>query len=174
MISIALSSRPKLLIADEPTTALDVTIQAQILDLLRKLQQEFGMSILLITPRSRRRSGDVRQGGGHVRRADRRGSEQSNRSSTTRVIPIPSACWMRSRMPVATARPSAADSWLPARSGSPAARCRFAPRCRYRQEICVEQEPPPIGADRLTAPGLPLRGPGKVRKGGGSGGTQPA
>ena len=49
MISMALSSRPKLLIADEPTTALDVTIQAQILDLLRNLQQEFGMSILLIT-----------------------------------------------------------------------------------------------------------------------------
>ena len=49
MIAIALSSRPELLIADEPTTALDVTIQAQILDLLRNLQREFGMSILLIT-----------------------------------------------------------------------------------------------------------------------------
>ena len=49
MIAIALACRPKLLIADEPTTALDVTIQAQILDLLRKLQKEFGMSIILIT-----------------------------------------------------------------------------------------------------------------------------
>jgi oligopeptide/dipeptide ABC transporter ATP-binding protein len=49
MIAMALSCRPKLLIADEPTTALDVTIQAQILDLLRKLQRERGMSILLIT-----------------------------------------------------------------------------------------------------------------------------
>ncbi len=49
MIAMALSCQPRLLIADEPTTALDVTIQAQILELLRKLQRETGMSILLIT-----------------------------------------------------------------------------------------------------------------------------
>lgn len=49
MIAMALSCNPQLLIADEPTTALDVTIQAQILDLLRGLQAEFGMSILMIT-----------------------------------------------------------------------------------------------------------------------------
>ncbi len=49
MIAMALSCYPKLLIADEPTTALDVTIQAQILDLMNRLQKEFGMSILLIT-----------------------------------------------------------------------------------------------------------------------------
>jgi len=49
MIAMALSCRPRLLIADEPTTALDVTIQAQILELLRTLQRETGMAILLIT-----------------------------------------------------------------------------------------------------------------------------
>jgi peptide/nickel transport system ATP-binding protein len=49
MIAMALSTQPKLLIADEPTTALDVTIQAQILELLRELQRDFGSSILLIT-----------------------------------------------------------------------------------------------------------------------------
>jgi oligopeptide/dipeptide ABC transporter ATP-binding protein len=49
MIAMALSCQPKLLIADEPTTALDVTIQAQILELLRKLQEERGMSIMFIT-----------------------------------------------------------------------------------------------------------------------------
>lgn len=49
MIAIAMSCDPTLLIADEPTTALDVTIQAQILDLIRKLQEEQGMSVLLIT-----------------------------------------------------------------------------------------------------------------------------
>jgi oligopeptide/dipeptide ABC transporter ATP-binding protein len=49
MIAMAMSCNPQLLIADEPTTALDVTIQAQILDLMKKIQQEEGMSILLIT-----------------------------------------------------------------------------------------------------------------------------
>ncbi|PHK96557.1 dipeptide ABC transporter ATP-binding protein DppD [Pseudoroseomonas rhizosphaerae] len=49
MIAMALACEPRLLIADEPTTALDVTVQAQILDLLRELQSETGMSIILIT-----------------------------------------------------------------------------------------------------------------------------
>jgi oligopeptide/dipeptide ABC transporter ATP-binding protein len=49
MIAMALSCSPKLLIADEPTTALDVTIQAQILELIRRLQRELGMTVLLIT-----------------------------------------------------------------------------------------------------------------------------
>lgn len=49
MIAMALICRPKLLIADEPSTALDVTIQAQILDLLRELQKDFGMAVLIIT-----------------------------------------------------------------------------------------------------------------------------
>jgi len=49
MIAMALSCNPDLLIADEPTTALDVTIQAQIMELLRKLQEDLGMAIILIT-----------------------------------------------------------------------------------------------------------------------------
>jgi oligopeptide/dipeptide ABC transporter ATP-binding protein len=49
MIAIAIACRPRLLIADEPTTALDVTIQAQILDLLRELQSNLGMSVILIS-----------------------------------------------------------------------------------------------------------------------------
>jgi ABC-type dipeptide/oligopeptide/nickel transport system ATPase component len=49
MIAMALSCKPDLLVADEPTTALDVTIQAQIMDQLRELKARFGMSIILIT-----------------------------------------------------------------------------------------------------------------------------
>jgi dipeptide transport system ATP-binding protein len=49
MIAIAIASKPRLLIADEPTTALDVTIQKQILDLLMNLQTEYGMALILIT-----------------------------------------------------------------------------------------------------------------------------
>ena len=49
MIAMALASRPKLLVADEPTTALDVTIQAQIMELLRDLRRQTGMALLLIT-----------------------------------------------------------------------------------------------------------------------------
>ena len=49
MIAMALANNPDLLIADEPTTALDVTVQAQILNLLRDLQQKHGMAVVLIT-----------------------------------------------------------------------------------------------------------------------------
>ena len=60
MIAMALSNNPELLIADEPTTALDVTIQAQVLDLMKKLQKEDGSSILLITHDLGVVAGDVR------------------------------------------------------------------------------------------------------------------
>ena len=73
MIAIALSAEPEILVADEPTTALDVTVQAQILEVLDQLRDSRGMAVLLITPRPghRGRAGGPR--GGDVRGADRRG-----------------------------------------------------------------------------------------------------
>ena len=68
MIAMALACEPALLICDEPTTALDVTIQAQILDLMKELQAQTGMAIIS-SPTIRGGGGAVRRGGGDVCRA---------------------------------------------------------------------------------------------------------
>ena len=73
MIAMTLASEPDFLIADEPTTALDVTIQAQILALLKDLQREQGMGLLAHHPRPGRRLRHGRPGGADVRRPDHRG-----------------------------------------------------------------------------------------------------
>ncbi len=66
MIAMALSCRPAVLIADEPTTALDVTIQAQILQLIKVLQQEMSMGVIFYHPRHGRRGGYCRSRAGDV------------------------------------------------------------------------------------------------------------
>lgn len=143
MISMALSSRPKLLIADEPTTALDVTIQAQILDLLRGLQQEFGMSILLITH-------DL---GVVAEMCDRVAVMYAGRiveqAAIETLFDHPGHPYTSGLM---EAIPNAGRDGAPFRPipGSPPdlsrlpVGCRFAPRCRYRQEICRATPPPMI------------------------------
>ena len=91
MIAIALAAEPLLLIADEPTTALDVTVQAQVLDLLADIQRELGMAVLLIT----HDLAVVKNVAHHV--ALMRGGEivesaSAENSSARRAIPMRASC----------------------------------------------------------------------------------
>ncbi len=97
MIAMALACEPRLLIADEPTTALDVTIQAQILDLMRELKQPHGCRDHAhhARPRRRRRNGAARRG--HVRGAQGRGGAGRRTSSRGRATRTRAACSIRCR-----------------------------------------------------------------------------
>ena len=97
MIAMALAARARLLIADEPTTALDVTIQAQILALLRNLQREIGALDPVHHPRSRRDRRDRRPRAGALRRPGGGAAPARARSSTMRAIRIPARSCPRSR-----------------------------------------------------------------------------
>ena len=141
MIAMALSCNPDLLIADEPTTALDVTIQAQILDLLQQLQQEFGMAVLMIThdlgviaevadrvavmyAGKIVESGDVKEIFLDPRHPYTQGLLSSLPGPDRPTGPLPV---IPGTVPDATRFPPG---------------CRFAPRCARAGDICREQEPP--------------------------------
>ena len=131
MIAMALACRPRLLIADEPTTALDVTIQAQILDLMLDLRDEFGMAIIIITHNM----------GVVAEIADRVLVMYAGRIVETapvaRLFDQPLHPYTRGLLacvPVAGRR--TAIAWWRSRARCPTRRagppgCRFAPRCRY-------------------------------------------
>ncbi|WP_052299189.1 ABC transporter ATP-binding protein [Thermaerobacter marianensis] len=152
MIAMALACHPKLLIADEPTTALDVTIQAQILDLMRRLKEELGMAILLITH-------DL---GVVAEMAERvvvmyagRVVEEGDVYSVFRnpVHPytegllrsIPRLDEDRERLP-------AIEGTVPSPGQMPRG-CPFHPRCPYATDTCREVEPrlEPLGEGRAAA-----------------------
>ncbi|MEI6161866.1 MAG: ABC transporter ATP-binding protein [Roseococcus sp.] len=144
MIAMALSCNPKLLIADEPTTALDVTIQAQILELMNEMKQRLGMSILLITHAmgvvaETAQRVIVMYAGKVVEDATVENLFANPRHPYTqgliRSIPrIDLAATTHTRL---EAIPGSVPSLL-----NPPIGCRFAARCRYATEACTAAEPP--------------------------------
>jgi oligopeptide/dipeptide ABC transporter ATP-binding protein len=152
MIAVALASDPKLLIADEPTTALDVTIQAQILDLLRNLQRESGMALMLIT----HDLGVVAEMAHRVmvlyagRVAEMAPAETlfdspSHPYTQALMASIPS-------LDVQSRRLATIPGSVPGVGQLPKG-CRFAPRCAYVSDVCRKAPPAvmPLLADHGTA-----------------------
>ena len=146
MIAMALSCNPKLLIADEPTTALDVTIQAQILDLMMDIKREFGTSIMLITH-------DL---GVIAETVDKvvvmyagKIVESSDVISIFKKPTHPYTEGLIGSIPKVNEdceRLSTIEGAVPNPFDMPAG-CRFHPRCGYAKNICREQEPHLIDLD---------------------------
>jgi oligopeptide/dipeptide ABC transporter ATP-binding protein len=147
MVAMALSTRPKLLIADEPTTALDVTIQAQILDLLRDLQRRSDMAILLIT----HNLGIVNELADHVAvMYAGRIVETAPRVSLLSHARHPYTRGLLRAMPAFAAKgePLAEIAGVVPSPGSWPAGCRFAGRCGEVFDPCSLRIPHAIGVGK--------------------------
>jgi dipeptide transport system ATP-binding protein len=140
MIAMAIACNPKLLIADEPTTALDVTIQAQILDLLRSLQKERGMALVLIT----HNMGVVAEMAQRV--AVMYAGQIMEERSATDLFASPQHPYTEALM---AALPERSDDMsrlatipgmVPGLYDRPNG-CLFGPRCSYANEKCGAQRP---------------------------------
>jgi len=148
MIAMALVCHPKVLIADEPTTALDVTIQAQILELLERLQAELGMAVMLITH-------DLGVVAGSADRVVVMYAGQVVEQAPTPELfarPLhPYTVGLLASVPRldapsrARARLHGIPGQVPAASDWPGG-CRFHPRCPYAWDRCREEEPPLLDA----------------------------
>ncbi|MBL8397635.1 MAG: ABC transporter ATP-binding protein [Candidatus Accumulibacter sp.] len=141
MIAIALAGTPRLLIADEPTTALDVTIQAQILELLRELQRQQRMGLLLITHdlgvvAQMAHRVAVMYAGEIVEEASRDMLFTAARHPYTRQLFAALPDLSRRRGPLATI-----PGQVPPLTALPVG-CRFAERCAHAWELCRRQTPP--------------------------------
>jgi len=166
MIAMALALEPALIIADEPTTALDATVQAQVLELLVKLQGELGMSLVLITHdlgvvADLADEVMVMYSGQPVEKADRRAAYYQAHHPYTRGLleSIPVAGDTGRLRPI----PGQPPSMLITRPG-----CSFQPRCRFALERCATDPPPlrVIGGDpgHLSACWLPDEVAGDVER----------
>jgi len=151
MIAMALACKPKLVIADEPTTALDVTIQAQILDLLQDMKERFGMAVMLITHAmgvvaETAQRVVVMYAGKIVEEATVERLFEDPRHPYTQglIRSIPRIDLDRERK----TRLEAIGGSVPILI-NPGPGCRFAPRCRHVMSLCTEREPRP----REIAPG---------------------
>ncbi|MSU70464.1 MAG: ABC transporter ATP-binding protein [Opitutaceae bacterium] len=141
MIAMALITKPELLIADEPTTALDVTVQAQILELIKKMQRELGMAVIFITHDLGVVSGlcdrvQVMYAGRIVESADTRALFYQPRHPYTRALQrsIPS---MQPKGTTLYTIPG-----LPPDLSKLIAGCAFAPRCEFAVDRCGTSDPP--------------------------------
>ena len=141
VIAMALTCNPPVLIADEPTTALDVTIQAQIIELVKRLQEEFGTSIIWISHDLGVVAGlsdrvMVMYGGMIVERADVRDLFKSPQHPYTRGLleSLP-------RLDAANTRLTSIEGKPPNLTAPPTS-CPFAPRCAYAFSRCLEENPP--------------------------------
>lgn len=139
MIAMAIACNPRLLIADEPTTALDVTIQAQILELLLKLQKETGMGLVLIT----HDMGVVAETAQHVtvQYAGQKVEEQAVTSLFDHPYHPYTAALLSALPERATSRilPSI-PGVVPGQFDRPQG-CLFSPRCEHTTELCEQQAP---------------------------------
>ena len=178
MIAMALSLSPQLIIADEPTTALDATVQAQILDLLLRLQQESGTALIMIT-HDLGVVADIADdvlvmyAGRAAEKAPKQDIFYEPHHPYTKGLleSIPSSSAAGDRLRPITGQP---PSLINLPSG-----CPFHPRCAYVMDRCLTEEPPlrPVGEDRAGTgrpAGCPPRRPGCRRGRGLRGGRREA
>ena len=154
MIAMAIACRPRLLIADEPTTALDVTIQAQILDLLTDLQRDAGMALILIT----HDMGVVAETAERV--AVQYAGQKVEDQPVAALFAAPHHPYTSALLAALPER--ATERRLPTIPGVVPGQhdrpegCLFSPRCRYADERCRRMpppvQPPPLGFARCHYP----------------------
>ena len=150
MIAMALSCRPRLLLADEPTTALDVTIQAQIVDLMERLKEEFETSIVLITHNlgliaEMAKRVLVMYMGKVVEEASVEDLFQEPLHPYTQGL-LESIPWIGKKLKTGRRQLQEIPGIVPSLLEMPEG-CRFHPRCSRVMNICSREEPPLIQKD---------------------------